>query len=178
MKAYFKNHPLITYNGLQLRNLLLNAQIVKEVLGDTTTFLPYTVQEGETPTTVAHDYYGHVDYTWLVLLSNHQIDAYSNWPKTQEQLDQYIVKTYGSIESAFSTIKEYRLLPVHNPDDDLPPATPTTYQYMSIEDRAKYSPVYAYDWEHDLNESRRKIVLVDKVYAPRISVELEKKLRA
>lgn len=174
MKQYFKNHPIITYNGLNIRNLMLNAQLTKAVLGSTTTFLPYTVQEGDTPTTVAYDYYGSVDYTWLVLFSNSIIDPYSSWPKTQEQFDEFLIKTYGDIQYTQAAIHHYQ--PTQDPD--LPPATPTTYLFMTPEEKGKYRPVSIYDHEHDENERKRKIKLVDKVYAARIALELEKKLKA
>lgn len=174
MKQYFKNHPLITYNGQTIRNLMLNAQLTKEVLGDTTTFLPYTVQEGETPTSIAFDYYGSIEYTWLVLFSNSFIDPYTSWVKSQEQFEATLIYTYGSLEATFATIHHYK----NTLDPDLPPATPTTYQYMTVEERAGYVPVTLYDHLFEENELKRKIKLVDKVYAPRIALELEKKLKS
>jgi hypothetical protein len=173
MKTYFKNHPLINYNGQTVRNLMLSAKLTKEVLGDTTSFLPYTVQEGETPTTIAFDYYGHVDYTWLVLFSNSMTDSYNDWVKTQEQFNAFILKEYNSIESTYSTIYRYK----HNTDSDMPLVTVTSYAYMTPVEKGEYSPVYLYDWLHEMNEAKRKIKLVDKAYAPRIALELEKKLR-
>lgn len=176
MKSFFKNHPIISYNGLQLRNILLKAQLTKQVLQNlesATLFLPYTVNEGETPTTVAYDYYGHIDYTWLVLFSINATDPYTAWVKTQEQFDAYIAKKYGSLQNAFNQIHHYQ----HNTDPDLPPATPTTYAYLTPVEQGQYSPVLAYDHELQVNESKRQIQLVDKVYAARISLELEKKLK-
>lgn len=174
MRQYFKNHPVINYNGLNIRNLMLNAQLTKSVLGSTTTFLPYTVQEGETPTTIAFDYYGSVDYTWLVLFSNSIIDPYTGWPKSQEQFDEFLVKEHQSVSNAIATIHHYK----NTLDPDLPPATPTTYLYMTESERTGYVPVSLYDYLHEVNEGKRQIRLVDKVYAARIALELEKKLRA
>lgn len=40
-----------------------------------------------------------------------------------------------------------------------------------------YSPVYAYDWENDLNESRKNIVLIDNGLAPKLDKELQTIMR-
>ena len=173
MKQYFKNHPIITYNGQQIRNLMLNAQLTKSVMGDVTTFLPYTVVEGDTPTTVAFNYYGSIEYTWLVLFSNSIIDPYTGWVKTQEQFEEYLVKEYGSVANTQATIHDY--IPIDE-DSQLPPATPTTYLYMETGERAAYRERTLYDFLFQANEDKRQIRLVDKVYAPRIALELEKKL--
>ena len=172
MRSYFRNHPTIDYNGQQVRNLMLNAQLTKSVLGDTTTFLPYTVQEGDTPTTVAFDYYGHIDWTWLVLLSNSIIDPYTGWVKTQEQFDNSIIKQYGSLQTAYSTNHHY----INPYDTTLPPVSIDSNTYLAVEDKVGLVPVYAYEYEFELNERKRLIKLVDKTYAPRIALELEKKL--
>ena len=178
MRQFFKNHPMISYNNQQMRNLLVSAQLTRQILDDTTSFLPYTVQEGETPTTIAFDYYGHVDYTWLVLFSNHTIDVYTDWPKTQEQFNEYILKQYSftTLQPAFSTIHHY----VDPSDPTYPLVTPTTYQFLDPSNplKARLRPVSIYDHEMQLNEAKRAIVLVDKVYAARIALELEKKLSA
>jgi len=176
MRSFFKNHPIVGYNdgNLQLRNIMLSAQLTKEVLGEYTNFLPYTVKEGETPATLAHDYYGHIDYTWLVLLSNRMIEPYTSWVKTQEQLEAYIQKEYGSVKYAYSAIKCLRHV---TESDVLPDISILSWQNLPAHEQQDYRPIYLYDWLVAENERKRQIRLVDKVHAPRISLELEKKLK-
>jgi len=172
MRQYFKNHPLITYNGQQMRNLLSSAQITKEVLASTTNFLPYQIQEGDTITSVAFNYYGSVDYAWLVLFSNDATDIYSFWPKTEEQIQAFIVKEYGSMDAGYKYIHHY----YHVTDPTYPPVTPTTFVFMSEAEKAQFFPMFLYDYLIRENEKKRHINLIDKVYAARIALELEKKL--
>lgn len=169
MRQYFSNHPVITYRGLNIRNLMLNAQVVKGVLSKTSVVYPYTLEEGDTPTMIAYDYYGSVDYVWLVLLSNDMIDPYTDWYKGTLDFESYLAKTYGSVANAMSTIHHYA-------GTDLVDATPTTYQYMTAEEQGLYHPVYVYDWEASRNEARRTINLIDSNSAPRIALELERLL--
>src|SRR5690606_22834768 len=148
MRQFFKNHPIITYNGQQVRNIFLTAKLTKQALGDTLSLLPYTVQEGETPTTVAYDYYGSVDYTWLVLFSNNILDPYTQWVKTEEQFHEHLIKVYGSVESTYKRIHAYRNITepeIQDLDNPLPLVTPTTYEHMPPVEEGKYEPVYLYD---------------------------------
>lgn len=175
MKQYFKNHPTINYNGQQLRNLLSSAQITKEVLQETSAFLPYTIQDGETLTSVAFNYYGSIDYAWLVLFSNQNaVDPYTFWPKTEEQLQDFIIHQYGSSKAGYTYIHHFN----HVSDPSYPPVTKTTYDFMSVAEKAQFVPVYVYEYLSAENDRKRQINLIDKVYAARISLELEKKLSA
>ena len=173
MKQYFKNHPLINYNGQQMRNLLSSAQITKEVLASTTNFLPYKIQEGDTITSVAFNYYGSVDYAWLVLFSNDATDIYSFWPKTEEQIQEYIIKNYGSMDAGYKYIHHY----YHKTDPYYPPITQTTFMFaLTPAEQNNFFPKFLYDHLVEENEKKRQISLIDKVYAARIALELEKKL--
>ena len=41
-----------------------------KVLTNVISYYPYQVQEGERPDTLAHMYYGSVDFMWLILYAN------------------------------------------------------------------------------------------------------------
>jgi hypothetical protein len=71
-----------------------------------------------------------------------------------------------------STVHHYK----HADQEDHPPVTPTTYNYMLAEDRIQLTPVSIYEYEQQLNESRRTINLIDANQAPRIALELERLL--
>lgn len=173
MRQYFANHPVIEYRGLKLRNLLLSARLVKNVLSNSTLLYPYTLEEGDTPTMIAFDYYGSVDYVWLVLLANNILDPYTDWYKSQDQFHEYIIKKYGSIEQAQQTISHY----ASNSDLAAPEVSVTTFQLSTPEEQGNLSPVYAYDAELSSNERKRQIQLIDKAYASRINLELERLLK-
>ena len=173
-RQYFLNHPIIEYRGLKLRNLLLSARAVKGVLSKTTLIYPYTLSDGDTPQMIAYDYYGSVDYVWLVLLSNEMVDMYSDWYKSDDQLNEYIKKKYGSLDAAFATIHHY----TNRSDLSATEVSVTTYQHATPLEQGQLDPVYAYDFEVAQNESKRTINLIDKAAAAKISLELERLLKA
>lgn len=169
---YFKNFPLVFYNNVKLRNIMLKTNIIREIFLKDTNFYTYEVRDGQKPTTVAFDYYGSVDYTWLVLMSNQIIDPYFDWILSNEEFDSYIIKKYGSIPAAQSTIVEYKDVLGNYVSLD-------TYNYYALISSAMVSnltPVYASDKEFELNEQKRNIQLIDRIYATKIASELEKSL--
>jgi hypothetical protein len=174
---YFKNFPLVAYKGTQLRNILLKASILRDLFLDDTTFYDYFIEDGEKPTHVAFNYYGSVDYVWLVFLSNKITDPYFQWYLSTEEFEQYIAKKYGSVQEAQQEIVEYKTL--FDGLETLEIISVRTKQYydsVGLSERFTFQPVYAYDKEFEANEARRRIKLIDRKYSSRISNELEKAL--
>lgn len=123
---------------------------------------------------LAYDYYGSIDYVWLIFYANNIIDPYTQWYKSQEQFHEYIIKKYGSIENAQQTVHHYIS---SNSDLSLQEVSVTTFQFATSEEQGLLSPVSVYDFELSLNDRYRTINLIDKSYAPRIALELERLLK-
>jgi len=170
---YFKNFPLVFYNDVKVRNIMLKSNIARDVFLADTSFYTYEVKDGEKPSTVAFNYYDSVDYTWLVLLSNQIVDPYYEWVMTSAEFDAYLTKKYGSIQTAQSTIVEY----TDNINRTVSIDTRNYYASIDSSLSLNLSPVYAYDKEFQLNEQKRNIQLIDRIYADKIAEELEKSLR-
>lgn len=171
-KKYFSNFPSVYYNGKIVKNILLKSAITQDLLLDDTQFYSYQIKDGEKPVTVAYNYYGSIDYVWLVLLSNQIVDPYFEWCLNNEEFDAFVANKYGSVTTAQSTIVGYRVVGT----DYI--YSPTTYQYvLDNEPIGTMETVYAYEYELDLNEKKRNIQLIDKAYAEQISLDLEKSLR-
>jgi hypothetical protein len=91
---YFENFPVITYQGVRVKDITRRAEFIKSVSNNPYLHLPYTVKEGERPQDVALDYYGSVDYDWLVLLANNIIDPYYQWPLSDKDFKSYLIEKY------------------------------------------------------------------------------------
>lgn len=176
---YFKNFPLVEYKGTRLRNILLKTSFLKDVFLDDSNFYDYFVQDGERPTHVAFNYYGSVDYAWLVFFSNNILDPYFGWYLSNQEFDAYLAKKYGSVQEAQTEIVEYKIFFEGN--DTKKTASIRTKQFYDETEFSEspgftFEPVYAYDKEFEENEAKRRIKLIDKKYSSRISNELEKAL--
>lgn len=143
-----------------LDSFLRNSQIVYD---------EYYIQDGETPDTVAWDYYRDPTMDWLILLVNQIKDPYYDWPLSYEKFQSYIKQKYGSVETALTTTHHYEWIVSKSTEYQTEDETFIVPERTLIVDRAKYLTLVAtdrrdvkiYDYEHDLNESRRKIYLLD-----------------
>jgi hypothetical protein len=158
---------------------------------------PFTILDGETPQKIAYDYYGSTEYTWVIFLVNNIIDPYYEWPLNTTEFEDHMKLKYGSLSVAQSTILHYKKTPkkyylsLTNPSAYIPFETfsgdASQYQLvdqdgaeirMSVESYnrnadADFAPVYAYDWEHEQNEIRRNIKLLDRSYIRFIEKDLK-----
>lgn len=170
---YFKNFPLVQYNDTTLRNLMLKAKVAKSLIQSYDTFYPYTIKTGETPTSIAYDYYGSVNFVWLIFLANDIIDPYYDWPLEDDAFNEFIVKKYGSIVNALNinNATYYR-----NPNLSYW-MTKTTYDNISANERTGWAPVSNYDYEFIKNQEKRNIKLIDRSISADLAFELEKTLK-
>jgi len=99
MSKYFTSYPVIQYQNKRVRDLTRRSKVRDDLLSDPFIFLPFTVQEGEKPETVAQLYYGTVEDTWLVLLANNITDPYYEWPMDEEEFNQFFINKYSDISN-------------------------------------------------------------------------------
>lgn len=92
--SYFKHYPTTQFDGYELADITRKFKL-DDVTQDTAVdYMTYTVKEGETPEDIAFYYYDSVDLTWLVLMANDIIDPYTQWPKSENNLERFIVAKY------------------------------------------------------------------------------------
>ena len=170
---YFKNFPIVQYGETKVRNIILKARFAKNLLDISDSYYPFTIKEGQSITELAFDYYGSIDYVWLIIAANDMVDPYYDWPLDQVQFDNYIIKKYGSIEqaqninnSSFYTNSNYSYY-----------MTSTTFNNITASERAGWQPVDNYNYELIVNEQKRKIRLLGRERALGVSTELERLLK-
>jgi hypothetical protein len=59
----------------------------------------YTIQDGETPDSIAYREYGDSEWFWTILILNNIIDVQDMWPMAADELDKYIQKKYNGYEN-------------------------------------------------------------------------------
>ena len=178
---FFEQIPVVNYNGIFLRNIMLKSRILRDVLNNKNSYYPYVVYDGERPDTIAHDYYGDSNYDWLVLFSNNMIDPYHQWPLDYRDLIRHIEKKYGTtVDAQKSVVKHYRYGGIDGNIETTGDVArhswtiPTeTWSHLTPEEKSGWLPVYVYDWEVDENDAKRDIQLLDKVYLQQIRKELK-----
>ena len=91
---YFKHYPTTQFDGYELADITRKFKLSKVTEDTAVDYMTYTVKEGETPEDVAFYYYDSVDLAWLVLMANDIIDPYTQWPKSEINLERFIVDKY------------------------------------------------------------------------------------
>ena len=188
MSEYFTNLPLINYDinknkpstSVRAVDIFRRNTIREKVLNNLLTYYPYYVQPGERPDTLADQYYGSVDYMWLILFANDIMDVYHEWPLFGKDFNNFIVKKYGSVLSASNTVHHYeQILRSEIPATaDTPKILEksvhvdlTTYNSLSESSRRSISQ---YDYELIQNDKKRSIILIEDIYAKQILEESRK----
>lgn len=64
-----------------------------------TSSLQYTIQDGETPDSIAYKQYKDSEWFWAILILNNITDVHEMWPMAADELDRYIQKKYGDYEN-------------------------------------------------------------------------------
>ena len=188
MSEYFTNLPLINYDidktkpsNTTVAVDIFRRNIIREkIISNVLSYYPYQVKFGDRPDTIADQYYGSVDYMWLILYANDIFDVYNEWPKFGSEMKNFIIKKYGSVLSASNSVHHYeQILRSEIPATaDIPKIKEktvhidkTTFDTLSSGSRRSVSN---YDYELIENEKKRSIVLIEDIYAKQILEESRK----
>lgn len=169
--------PIVNYNGHNMSNLTVRAELYRKIVRKKPAFYDYLIKDGERPDTVAFDYYGSEDYTWLVLMCANVFNPYEEWPKGYTDFNRYIVAKYGTIEAAMSGIRHYKYTGIGGDEDTLIARkswtlSPESFNILPTLEKSGWTPVTIYQYEDDINEKRRRIKLLSNIYIDQIQTEL------
>lgn len=158
---YFTNFPKIQYT----KDLVIHAPcrfaFQKIIVDRDYNMWDYIIRNDYSPQHVANEYYGDPHLDWIIFLANRIINPYFAWPLSNFELEAYIEKKYSSFLVAASTWVNYK-------DED--GIAINAYQYNSLLGHTRQT---AYEYEHFLNNEKRKIKLIDADRAPRFKQDLE-----
>ena len=193
---YFASLPkLITTdargNSKLFTNIIARSSIIPSLFTNPLTFYPYDIQENDTPEIIAHKYYNDVDRFWLVMFANQMLDPQWDWPMNYSVFNEYLNLKYepGQLtdphdyqkiirktDSVSGTVTVEKINVDLDTYNDLIETTNT----YTLPSGAKVSVVITktivdnYTYELNLNESKRNIKILNKVYAEQIEKEFER----
>lgn len=112
-KKYFRYIPNFDYvdrtvNGQNIsdytltKNLFKRAKIREDIFADLTFFTKYRVKGDDRPDNVAFEVYKDENLDWIVLLSNNIINYETEWPMSQQALDNYLLNKYGDYNNVYA----------------------------------------------------------------------------
>ena len=186
-------------NLYTLKNLVTRSKLVSTLAKNPLVFYNYSIQDTDTPEIIAHKYYEDSYRYWLVLLANEYMDPQWSWPLNSKQFTEYLTDKYKT-EAGTQPVLEYTQTTVHHYEklitsyDDGTQVTTIKniiigekeYNDMvekeytnrfNYGDNIKYTltkkSVSIYDYEYQLNESKRNIKLINSIYIPEIELQFQ-----
>lgn len=196
----FNGHSVVATNLLS-RNYLLPS--LKDNLS---LYYSYDLRESDTPENVAYRYYNDVNRFWILLYGNNIIDPQWDWPLTSNVLLAYLINKYstaaGSTDS--NVVLAYIQSTVHHYEKIISTSDTSGTQQQSITiqiDQNTYNNtiqgttsatlpsgvkvtqtvktriVSIYDYENNLNESKRKINIIKDSYVTQMETQFTNLMR-
>jgi hypothetical protein len=182
MSRYFNEFPKLIYTRDSVTslatNLLTRIATVKGEIDTSSLYYEYNIKDGDTPEIIASKYYGDAELHWVVLIFNDIIDPFYDWPMEYRQFIKFLTDKYGSPATSQTTVHHYekiiettdhqsgetttKIYTIDLESYDLLPAEPTEVINAMVTEITSRNIVYCYDYENNLNESKRKINLVRK----------------
>ena len=115
-----------------------------------TTLNSYMIKDGETPDILSHKLYGNTRYHWIFFLINEIVDPYAEWPIPNSELLPLVREKYN--DSTGTKVHHYRETTGDRLVVDLDPS------------RTDIEPVTNYEYEFELNEQKRMILILKPIY--------------
>ncbi len=182
MSNFFSVFPTIPYNfGSQeltfpVHDITRRFKFREQVFNNRFVYYTYTLKEGERPDMIAHKYYGDSSLDWILLIANNIYDPIFDWHMPQTQFESYLEHKYGSLEYAYQTIHHYEI--VVNEKEEIGYAEFSEQKTLRVDfetfnatPQERRKAVSIYDYEDNINETRRQIKIVDKSFVPQILEE-------
>ncbi len=188
---YFQSLPLMlktNENGQTqtLVNLTARVAPIQSLLKNPLLFYTYDIQDGETPEIIAHRYYDSSYRYWLVLFANQMLDPQWDWPLSTTDFEKYMetfvdpyttVKYYEKIitqydsQSMTTTVRKYKI--GQGEYDNLVESTQTvTFPTSTVTITTTKNIESVYEYEYNLNESKRNIRVIKNEYVNQIEEQL------
>jgi hypothetical protein len=193
---YFSYMPTIPYEAFDgsgqykvVTDIFRRVRATLESRQDKTIYYNYQVPDRETPEIVAYKYYGQARYHWVVLLMNEIRNPQWCWPLDTDSFEKYIIKKYGSVETALTTHSHYETKEIVAPTTaygytkgdvvlqaGLPANANFTYSYAggSFGTSSSYKEITVYKKEESDNEAKRNIILLRRNLLSNFVEEFEK----
>ena len=93
--SYFGKYEYVNYtfpDGKQrfFKNLSIRLDLLDRVKKEDTRFQSFYVQDGDTPDIISQKVYDTPMFHWCILLANNITNIYTQWPKTNRQLENFL----------------------------------------------------------------------------------------
>ena len=188
---YDINKALVNPRYQTVTNIFFRVRYIQEVLNNIDSYYVVELEEGDTPEIVADKYYGDSYRYWIVMFSNQYLDPQWDWPLNSYTLDQFITQKYSDLGIDPYSAKSYqKIITNNNITTGIITTNTVEVSLDEYNNLNTYSQTYTfptevvqvtiskeilsyYQYETELNDSKRTIKLLNKDYVQQIESEFK-----
>ena len=152
MTERFSIYGKIRHNNRLIADITKRITLIPQARNDDAITGNYYITDGETAWSLAQDFYNDSDYYWLILLVNEITSPFFDWPLTTSEFERYMDNRYGlaADDTRYYLYQDREWETLVNPE---------AY------------PVSNREYEHNLNENRRKVKIVRQEWLDKVVQE-------
>jgi hypothetical protein len=193
-----------TETGVVVTNITTRFAFEKTYRENSAVYYEYDIQDSDTPEIIADKMYGNSERHWMVLMMNEIVDPQFDWPLDQRTIIKYINDKYSANASVGQTGTSWAQQNTHSYykiETRTTDSVNTQLQTKTEIDSNTYTNLIEtttnlnlqdgksitikvtkeiksyYDYEIELNESKRTIKLIKPEFVNRLEQELQNTLR-
>ena len=150
-----KYDPTGNGNPIEIQDILTRIVTRKNVASRNVLFAKHAVTDSETPESLSLEYYGTIKHYWVNLMINKYYNRYYDWPLTERNLQKYVISKWGDPFGPAAT-HHY----------EIPQESGNTEIKIKVEvaDYPSATPITNMEHERYLNDERKNISVLKKVY--------------
>ena len=178
--SLFERMPNVVYNYTDqildprvytAKNLWRRNDVRDDYLSNLVLFDDFFIKEGDSPESIAFNYYERVDYGWTILVVNDITNYHEQWPRTATSLREYVYDKYENPDAVmmYETTEVVDALQrkIVEAGKRVPSNFQITYYDGTASAGVTVNPVSAvtyYQYEERLNNEKEKIQLIKPTY--------------
>ena len=183
--TYFSNLPDNNYvfsinkagkpDYLKIKDFFHLMKVRDDLLKEEFLYTQYVVQNGKRPEQISYEVYGDEQFYWVILQVNGITDYYTQWPLSQIELREFMLKKYGNW-SVIESPHHWETVETYDEDDNLVMpggmVVDQDFEYFywvdpqsrTTQKKVEVAEVTNAQYEERLNEQKATIDILDKRY--------------
>jgi hypothetical protein len=175
-------------------NLMSRVSMITDLLNNPLLYYTYDIQEGDTPEIIADKYYKDSYRYWIVLLANNILDPQWDWPLNGQQLTDYVESKYTEFNPYSEAHHFEKIITQYDSSTQLTTVNTVNIDETAYNDLENTTVSYTFpsgtttvtttgrsvsyfQYEYELNESKRTIKLIRNDYAKQFENNLRDLMR-
>ena len=201
MAHYFRRVPNFTtssrlnnnnsnFDTTEVKNLFRRFKLREDIASDFSAFEQYNIKGDERPDQVADLFYDDPTLDWVILTTNNIINQNHSWPMTNSQFYDYMYDKYGMDIDGIKHYETYEIVDSTDTERVVLDAglivdenftfkfyNPTTQSYSELSNEFVARPITNLEYETRLNDEKRSIAILRKVYLDKAILDSIRELR-